>query len=162
MASVGRLRGGQRHFAGADEPGWDAFRERHPEHSAGPGVYPAQDVFLGFSARTGGACENHDVLSFHFHGNYRKAGLGPPDECYLPSPFQVTLQVPANMPVDRTPDAITVMVQAQNGATLARGTIAFTNDFSQLSGVAVVTASSAPAAYNAPSSLPGSGDDLNP
>jgi Tol biopolymer transport system component len=48
------------------------------------------DVFLGFTAATGGALENHDILGWYFSNKYEAGGLDPATILYTMGPSSIT------------------------------------------------------------------------
>lgn len=90
----------------------------------------AEDVFVGFTAATGGADENHDITSFYFNNDFISEGIDPDTNTYESLPFQVNLEgTPLTVSADGTSTiALTATVADVSDAGLVGQTVTFTTD----------------------------------
>lgn len=90
-----------------------------------------QDVFVGFTAGTGGAYENHDVKSFYFVNDYAPIDTNPPNY-YNPAPSQITaVSSVASIKTGAT-STITATVRNETGAVVPNQAVAFTTNLGSL------------------------------
>ncbi|MCO6431346.1 MAG: Ig-like domain-containing protein [Deltaproteobacteria bacterium] len=101
----------------------------------------SSDVFVGFSAATGGCNETHDILSFYFNNDIVPGGITPGTVTYSSAPTDVSLalstdSIPSNGTDSTT---LTATVLKVDGSAAAGVTVAFTSSLGELSAASAVT-----------------------
>ncbi|MFZ1400954.1 MAG: Ig-like domain-containing protein [Candidatus Promineifilaceae bacterium] len=86
------------------------------------------DVYVGFTAATGGFAENHDIHTFYFNNDFIPAGITPDSETYTPAATGVTLAAaPAILPTNNlSSSTITATVQEVDGSPIVGQQVVFT------------------------------------
>jgi LPXTG-site transpeptidase (sortase) family protein len=115
-----------------------------------------QDLYVGFTASTGGSYENHFINSFYFNNDYISGGINPQTDTYVNQPYAVSL-TPASGSISHTGSTTLtahvtdVLGNAYNGAD-----VVFTTSLGSLSTTSAVTTNSsgdAPVTLNANGSV---------
>nr|WP_255603221.1 Ig-like domain-containing protein [Oscillochloris sp. ZM17-4] len=89
------------------------------------------DVYIGFTAGTGGAYENHDIAAFYFVNDYAPIDTNPPN-VYNPGASSVTVAPsPASIATGAT-SVITATVRDSAGAVMANQSVTFTTSMGSL------------------------------
>ncbi len=99
------------------------------------------DVFVGFTAATGGSYERHEVLSFYFHNDYLPGGIIPGTHTYHQAPAQVTIAAtPQIIPADGTTTS-TISATALDvlGTPLAGFSITFDTDLGAINPLTAIS-----------------------
>ncbi len=121
-------------------------------HTFSPGLesYFGQDVYVGFTAGTGGAYEQHEIDSFYFNNNYIPGSITPGIETYTAGPTTVELSAsPVSIQADGTTNStISATAKDVNGTPMSGQTIDFTTNLGTLSAASSVTNSSGIATVN--------------
>lgn len=102
------------------------------------------DVFVGFTAATGGAWSQHEIVSFYFNNDFIAGGITPTTETYTSAPTTVTLTAaPTSIQANGSATS-TISATAKNvsGSPLSGQTIQFTTNLGTVSPTSAVTNSS--------------------
>ncbi|MFC3750632.1 hypothetical protein ACFORK_28485, partial [Paenibacillus sp. GCM10012306] len=78
-------------------------------------IFKNQDsVFAGFTASTGGAWENHDILNWYFTNNVDPIDTADPNTTYQQAPISVTMATAANSKPGKTQLTVTAKDSSGN------------------------------------------------
>lgn len=155
LASVGTLdRGGVYHaWVDYDGPtGWlevrvsaSSTRPASPNltHSINLEEVFGPDVYVGFTAATGGSWSEHEITRFYFNNDYVEGGLSPA-ETYSQAPARVTVSAsPSSIPADgSTTSTVEATAWDLTGNPLSGWTIDFDTTVGSLSSASATTDSS--------------------
>lgn len=104
-------------------------------------TYLGQYAYVGFTAATGGANENHDIKTFYFNNEYAPGGLTPDTVTYTAAPYRLeasAAESAAGSGGNRT-SLVTATVYDLAGNVLPNQTITFSTDNGSLSQTSVIT-----------------------
>jgi hypothetical protein len=101
----------------------------------------APEVYVGFTAATGGSFARHEILSFYFHNDAIPGGIDLDREDYVQAPAQVTLSAsPNTIPADGTTSStIEATARDVGGRPMPGQTITFTTDLGTVDPLSAVT-----------------------
>jgi hypothetical protein len=115
----------------------------------------APDVYVGFTAATGGHFARHEILSFYFNNDYMPGGITPDEATYIQAPVQVTLSAsPTSIPAGGT-STISATAQDLSAAPMAGQVITFTTNLGTVNPLSAVTDGSGVASTYLSATVPG-------
>lgn len=116
-----------------------------------------QDVYVGFTAATGGAWSQHEILSFYFNNDYIPGGIVPTLETFISAPASVTLSAtPSAVLADNvTTSTIEATARDISGTPLSGQQIQFTTTLGTINATSATTNGSGVASITLKSAVPG-------